>query len=158
MSKRYPMTPPGAEFLREELKRYKGDERIQNMKDIETARAHGDISENAEFESAKERQAFIEGKILELEDKIANADVIDPAKLSGDRVVFGATVTVEDVETEEEAVYQIVGEDELDIKAGRISVLSPIARALIGKEEGDIATVRVPRGTRELEVLTIEFK
>ena len=158
MSKRYPMTPAGAVFLREELRRYKGTERIQNMKDIETARAHGDISENAEFESAKERQAFIEGKIIELGDKIANADVIDPSKLSGDRVVFGATVTVEDVDTEEGAVYQIVGEDEMDIKAGRISIMSPIARALIGKEKGDFAQVKAPRGMRELEIIAIEFK
>ncbi len=158
MTNRVPMTPAGARHLREELARYKGPERIQNMQDIERAREHGDISENAEFEAAKERQAFIEGKIMELESKLANADVIDPARLSGDRIMFGATVTVEDLESGEEHTYQIVGEDEADVKTGRISVHSPIARGLIGKEVGDTAVVRIPGGSRELDIIEVEYK
>ncbi len=158
MTARIPMTPEGAEKLRAELKDLKGPQRIQNIKDIETARAHGDISENAEFEAAKHRQAHIEGRIHELEGKLSAADIIDPAKLSGDRVIFGATVTLEDVDSGEELVYQIVGEDEGDVKKGRISVRSPIARAIVGKEEGDTANVRTPRGDRELEIIEVEFK
>jgi transcription elongation factor GreA len=152
------MTPAGAQFLRKELARYQTSERIQNMQDIERAREHGDISENAEFEAAKERQAFIEGKIIELESKISNAEIIDPSKLSSDRIVFGATVTVEDADTGGKHTYQIVGEDEADVKTGRISVHSPIARGLIGKEVGDTATVLTPGGSREVDVLAIEYK
>jgi transcription elongation factor GreA len=152
------MTPGGADKLRAELRDLKGPQRIQNIKDIETARAHGDISENAEFEAAKHRQAHIEGRIHELEGKLSAADIIDPSRLSGDRVIFGATVTLEDVDSGDELVYQIVGEDEGDVKAGRISVRSPIARAIVGKEEGDTATVRTPGGERELEIIGVEFK
>jgi transcription elongation factor GreA len=157
MTVRVPMTPEGADTLRAELRDLKGPQRIQNIRDIETARAHGDISENAEFESAKHRQAHIEGRIHELEAKLSAADIIDPSKLSGDRVIFGATVTLEDVDSGEELVYQIVGEDEGDVKAGRISVRSPIARAIVGKEAGDTATVRTPGGERELEIIGVEF-
>ncbi len=158
MSTRIPMTPAGAEALRAELRDLKGPQRLKNIEDIERARAHGDISENAEFEAAKDRQGHIEGRIIDLENRIANADIIDPKRLSGDRVLFGATVTVEDVDTEEESVYQIVGEDESDVNAGKISVLSPFARALIGKEEGDTVELRTPRGSRELDIVAVEFK
>jgi transcription elongation factor GreA len=158
MSTRIPMTPAGAEALRAELRDLKGPQRMANIEDIERARAHGDISENAEFEAAKDRQAHIEGRIIDLENRVANADIIDPSRLSGDRVLFGATVTVEDLDSEEEAVYQIVGEDEANVNAGKISVLSPIARALIGKEEGDTVEVRGPRGVREVDIVAVEFK
>lgn len=158
MTTRIPITPAGAEKLRAELRNLKGPWRIQNIQDIETARAHGDISENAEFEAAKHRQAYIEGRINELEGKLSAADIIDPSKLSGDRVVFGATVTVEDMDTGDELTYQIVGEDESDVKTGKVSVKSPIARALIGKEEGDSTTVLTPGGSRELDIVTVEFK
>ena len=158
MTTRIPITPAGAEKLRQELRNLKGPWRIQNIQDIETARAHGDISENAEFEAAKHRQAYIEGRINELEGKLAAADIIDPSRLSGDRVVFGATVTVEDMDTGDELTYQIVGEDESDVKTGKVSVKSPIARALIGKEAGDSATVLTPGGSRELDIVTVEFK
>jgi len=152
------MTPAGADTLRAELRNLKGPERLKNIQDIERARAHGDISENAEFEAAKDRQAHIEGRIIDLEGKLANADIIDPSRLSGDRIVFGATVTVEDLDSGDEAVYQIVGEDEADVSAGKISVHSPVARALIGKEEGDTAEVQSPGGLRELDVLSVVFK
>ena len=158
MSDRVPMTPDGLRRLRDELARFQGPERIKNVRDIERAREHGDISENAEFEAAKERQAFIEGKIMELKGKLADADVIDPSRLSGSRIVFGATVTVEDAETGGEHTYQIVGEDVADVKTGRISVHSPIARALIGKEEGDTAIVTVPDGSRELDIIKVQYK
>jgi len=152
------MTPNGVATLRAELRRLKGEERLKNIEDIERARAHGDISENAEFEAAKERQAHLEGRIRELESKLANADIIDPKILSGDRVVFGATVTVEDLDTGDETTYKIVGEDESDVSSGLISVHSPIARGLIGKVEGDTAEIQTPRGVRELDILTVEFK
>jgi len=155
---RVPMTPAGAEALRLELSRLEGPERKANMQDIERAREHGDISENAEFEAAKERQAQIEGRIQELKGKLGNADIIDPARLRGDRVMFGATVTLEDCETGDEMVYQIVGEDEADLKQAKISVHSPIARAVIGKEEGEIVTVIAPRGNREVEIMEVHFK
>lgn len=158
MSTRVPMTPEGAAKLRAELRNLKGPERMKNIQDIERARAHGDISENAEFEAAKDRQGHIEGRIMELEGKLANADIIDPARLSGARIVFGATVTVEDLDTGDEAIYKIVGEDESDVAAGKISVFSPVARGLIGKEAGDTAEVHTPRGVRELDILSVEFK
>ena len=158
MTGRIPMTPGGAVSLRAELKQLKGEERLKNIRDIERARAHGDISENAEFEAAKARQAWIEGRVLDLEGKLSLANIIDPAKLSGDRVMFGATVTLEDADTGEEMTYQIVGEDESDVKTGKISVKSPIARAIMGKEEGDTASVEAPRGTREMDIVEVEFK
>lgn len=151
------MTPGGYTALREELHRVKFVERPQNIRDIEEARSHGDISENAEFEAAKERQAFLDGRIRELESKIAMAQVIDPSTLSGKSIVFGATVVMMDVETDEELKYQIVGVDEADVKAGRISVKSPIARALLGKKVDDTVRVNVPKGVRELQILRIEF-
>ena len=151
------MTPGGYTALREELHRVKFVERPQNIRDIEEARSHGDISENAEFEAAKERQAFLEGRIRELESKIAMAQVIEPSSLSGNSIVFGATVVMMDVETDEELKYQIVGVDEADVKGGRISVKSPIARALLGKKVDDTVRVNVPKGVRELQILRIEF-
>ncbi len=157
MVQRVPMTPAGLEMLRAEFKRVKEVERPKVVRDIETARAHGDISENSEYEDAKDRQAFIEGRIRELEGMIAAAQVIDPARLSGDKVVFGATVTMEDTETGETMTYQIVGVHEFDVAAGRISISSPIARAIIGKSEGDVVRVKIPKGERELEIVRIRF-
>jgi transcription elongation factor GreA len=152
-----PMTPRGQQRLREELKRLREVERPQNIADIEEARAHGDISENAEFEAAKHKQAFIEGRMREIDSKLALANVIDVSKLSGDKVVFGATVTVADTETDEETTYTIVGEDEADIKLGLISVTAPVARSLIGREVGDTVKVKTPKGQRELEVVSVKF-
>lgn len=155
---RIPMTPKGAELLREELNRLQGPERARNMKDIERAREHGDISENAEFEAAKDRQAQIEGRIMDIKGKLSSAEIIDPTKLRGDRVMFGATVTIEDLESGEESTYKIVGEDEADLREGTISVMSPIARAVMGKEEGEIVTLVAPRGNREIEIMSVEYK
>ncbi|MEW5849859.1 MAG: transcription elongation factor GreA [Myxococcota bacterium] len=155
---RIPMTLQGQERLKEELKQLKGVERKKISEEIEVARAHGDLRENAEYHAAKEKQSFIEGRILELEDKLARAQVIDVSKLSGDRVVFGATVTFVDTETDEKSVYMIVGDDEADLKVGKISISSPIARALIGKNEGDEVDVRTPKGARKVEIVSVEFK
>jgi len=152
------MTPEGLVKLKEELKRYKTVERPKNIKDIEIARAHGDISENAEYSAAKERQSHIAGRISELEDNISRAQVIDPATLSHDKVVFGATVRLSDSESGDEITYQIVGIHESDVKAGRISVESPLAKSLIGKSVDDIVTLRTPGGTKEYEVLEISYK
>ncbi len=157
MNERIPMTPQGYAKLEEDLRRYKTQERRKIVKEIEEARAHGDISENAEFHAAKERQSHIETRILELEDKLARAQVIDPSALSGDAVRFGATVLVVDVETSEEIEYTLVGEDESDVSRGLISVTSPVARALLGKRLDDSVKVRVPRGTREFEIREIRF-
>jgi transcription elongation factor GreA len=158
MDERVPMTPRGYQTLRDELVRLKNIERPKNAQDILEARAHGDISENAEFHAAKERQAFIEGRIRDLESRLARANVIDPGKLSGHRIVFGATVTLDDTQSGEEVTYSIVGDDESDVKAGRISVSSPLARALIGREVGDTARVTTPRGPREYEVVDLKFE
>lgn len=153
-----PLTKRGEDKLREELKRLKSVERPAITKAIAEARAHGDISENAEFHAAKEQQSFCEGRIAEIEAKLSNAQVVDVTKLNpGGKVVFGATVSVADANSGEESRYQIVGEDEADAKAGMISVYSPIARALIGKEEGDVVEVAAPGGTRELEILGVEY-
>ena len=157
MSNRVPMTQTGYEALQEELLRLKSVERPKNVKEIEEARAHGDISENAEFHAAKERQAMIAGKIASLDDKLARAQVIDPSGQSPDRVRFGTTVVLSDTETAEELTYTIVGEDESDVARGRISVTSPIARALMSKVVEDLVTVKVPKGTRELEILDIRI-
>jgi len=154
---RFPVTVVGFRKLQEELKRLKEVERPQNVRDIEEARGHGDLSENAEYHAAKEKQSFLEGAIRDLTDKIARAEIIDPSKLSGSKVVFGATVTLFDVEKEEEVRYQIVGENEADISAGRVSITSPIARALIGKEAGDEVQVRAPGGTRAYEIVDVTF-
>lgn len=155
---RIPMTAEGHAALQAELKVLKSVERPGIIAAISEARSHGDLSENAEYHAAKEKQSFIEGRISELDDKLARADVIDISKLSGTRVRFGATVTIADVDTEEEQTYKIVGEDEADVKAGKISVTSPIARALIGKEEGDEAEVSAPAGARAYEVVKVVYK
>ncbi len=157
MSQRVPMTKGGLLRLKEELKRLKNVERPKIVKEIGEARAHGDISENAEYHAAKEKQGHVEGRILQVEDWIATAEVIDVSKLSGDRVVFGATVTIEDPDGGDEVRYRIVGELEADLKQGRISVTSPIARALIGRSEGDTAIVRTPGGQRKYEIKSVEF-
>jgi transcription elongation factor GreA len=152
------MTAGGYSRLQEELKRLKSIDRPAIIRAIAEAREHGDISENAEYHAARERQSFIEGRVMELEDKIARAEVIDVSKLSGKVVKFGATVTVEDEETEEKTVYQIVGEDEADISKRRLSVTSPVARALIGKSIGESVEVSTPRGARSYEIVKVQFK
>ena len=158
MSDRVPMTPEGYAKLDAELHDLKTVQRPTIVKEIEIARAHGDISENAEFHAAKERQSHIEGRILMLEDKLARAQVIDTSGPPPDAVRFGVTVTLLDVETDEEVKYTLVGEDESDISAGKLSIASPIARALLGKAIDDAVTVRVPKGTREFEVRDIRFE
>ena len=157
MDQRVPMTPRGYEALKTELQRLKSVERPANIKDIEEAIAHGDLSENAEYHAAKEKQAHIAGRMAMLDDKIARAQVIDTTGQDPDQVRFGATVRLSDVETGDEVTYLLVGEDEADAKEGRISVTSPVARALMGKEVGDEITVKVPKGVREFEILEIRF-
>ena len=153
------MTVLGHRQLKAELKHLKSVERPKISNEIEVARAHGDLSENAEYHAAKDKQGFIEGRILELESKLVLADVIDPAKYTGDRIVFGAHVTLIDAETEEEVTYQIVGLDEADLKQKKISVTAPMARAMIGKSEGDGIEVKSPKGgSREFEVLKVEYR
>lgn len=153
-----PVTVHGAELLKEELQRLRSVDRPDVIQAIAEARAQGDLSENAEYESAKERQSFIEGRITELEGKLSNMQVIDPTTLNADgRVVFGATVKLEDLESGEEKTYQIVGEDEADIKLDKISIVSPIARGLIGRSEGDIAEVAAPGGIREYEIVEVMY-
>jgi transcription elongation factor GreA len=151
------MTPSGLVKLKQELKRLKGVERPRIVKEIAEARSHGDLSENAEYHAAKEKQSHIEGRITQVEHWIASAEVIDVSRLSGDRVVFGATVNLTDVDSGDEVVYRIVGELEADLKKGKISVTSPIARALIGKSEGDVVRVRAPGGEKEYEIGSVEF-
>ncbi len=153
-----PMTATGFNRLQEELKRLKTIDRPAIIRAIAEARDHGDLSENAEYHAARERQGFIEGRVMELEDKIARAEVIDVSKLSGKVVKFGATVTLADEETDEKTVYQIVGEDEADIAKGRLSVTSPLARALIGKSIGESVEVSTPRGARAYEVVKVAFR
>ncbi len=157
MSDRIPMTHQGYEKLEDELKRLKTKERPRIVKEIEIARAHGDISENAEFHAAKESQSHIEGRIVLIEDKLARAQVIDPAGQATDRVRFGHTVDLLDVNSDENVSYTILGEEESDVSNGKISVGSPVARALLGKEEGDCVTVRIPKGTREFEIVKIRL-
>jgi transcription elongation factor GreA len=152
-----PMTAGGFAALDEELKRLKTVERPAVIGAISEARQHGDLSENAEYHAAKDRQGWIEGRIAEIEDKIARAQVIDVSKLSGSQVKFGATVSVVDEDTEEESRYQIVGEHEADVKAGRISVTSPLSRAVIGKEVGDVVEVNTPGGVKAYEILKLEW-
>jgi len=152
---RIPVTPEGYEALKKELENLKRVERPQNIKAIEEARAHGDLSENAEFEAAKDRQGFIEGRIGELGFKLANADVINPDKLPKDRAVFGTKVLLENIDTGEEVEYQLVGPDESDIGNGRISVSSPLGRAILGKKPGDELTLEVPGGKRIYELVDI---
>jgi len=157
MDQRVPMTPRGYEAMKQELKRLKTIDRPANIKDIEEAIDHGDISENAEYHAAKEKQAHIAGRMAMLDDRIARAQVIDTTGKTADKVSFGATIKLSDIETEEEVVYTLVGEDEADAKQGRISVSSPVARALMTKEVGDDVSVKVPKGIREFEVLEIRF-
>jgi transcription elongation factor GreA len=156
MAEKYPMTPQGQQKLKDELVRLKA-ERPACARAIEVARAHGDLSENADYDAAKEKQGMNEARIRELEVKIALSEVIDPSKLKGDKVMFGATVTIQDTDTEEETTYTIVGEDEADIKARRIAVTAPVARALIGREVGDTVKVNAPKGQREFEIIEVKF-
>ena len=153
-----PLTVAGAEKLKADLQQLKRVARPEVIAAIAEARSHGDLSENAEYEAAKDRQGFIEGRIAELESKLSHAQIIDPKEIHAEgKIVFGATVTVSDLETDEEATYQIVGDDEADIKIGKISVNSPIARAMIGKEEGDVAEVQAPSGVREYDILNVQY-
>lgn len=153
-----PLTVRGADLLKQELQQLKSVQRPAVIEAIAEARSHGDLSENAEYEAAKERQGFIEGRIAEVEHKLSMAHIIDPKEIHAEgKVVFGATVTLQDLDTEDEVTYQIVGEDEADIKQRKISVGSPIARALIGKEEGDVAQVQAPGGIREYEIMAVEY-
>ncbi|HEV8645289.1 MAG TPA: transcription elongation factor GreA [Burkholderiales bacterium] len=153
-----PLTVKGAELMRIELHQLKTVERPKVIASIQEARTHGDLSENAEYDAAKERQSFIEGRIVELEGKLANAQIIDPAHVDADgRCVFGATVDLEEVGSGETVTYQIVGDDEADIKSGKISISSPIARALIGKYSGDVAEVKAPGGIKEYEILDVKY-
>jgi len=156
--KRTPMTLRGAETLRAELKRLKSEVRPAIIKAIAEARGHGDVSENAEYHAAREQQGFIEGRIKEIEHKLASAEVIDPARLpKNGKVVFGASVELEDQADGARVIYQVVGEDEADIRAGRISVTSPIARALVGKSEGEVVDVAAPGGTRSYEIVAVRL-
>jgi transcription elongation factor GreA len=153
-----PMTAEGYQALDDELKRLKTVERPSVIAAIAEARAHGDLSENAEYHAAKDRQGWIEGRLAEIEDKIARAQVIDVSRLSGAQVKFGATVSVVDEDTEEEARYQIVGDHEADVKAGRLSLSSPLSRAMIGKEVGDVVEVNTPGGVKAYEILKVEWR
>lgn len=155
---RIPMTAEGHAALDAELKNLKTVERPNIITAIAEAREHGDLSENAEYHAAKEKQSFIEGRVAELEDKLARADVIDTSKLTGTTVRFGATVTIMDEETEEESSYKIVGEDEADVASGKVSITSPIARALIGKDIEDVVEVSAPGGAKSYEIMNVEFK
>lgn len=156
--KRTPMTQKGAEALRAELKRLKSEARPGIIKAIAEARGHGDLSENAEYHAAREQQGFIEGRIKEIETKLANAEIIDPSKLPNTgKVVFGAFVELEDQDEGGRVVYQIAGEDEADIRAGRISITSPMARALVGKSQGDVVEVTAPGGLRSYEIVTVRY-
>ncbi|MBW2471967.1 MAG: transcription elongation factor GreA [Deltaproteobacteria bacterium] len=155
---RVPMTVEGYKALETELQRLKSQERPRIIQAIAEARAHGDLSENAEYHAAKEAQGMNEAKVAELEDKLGRADVIDPTKLSGDSVKFGATVALVDEDTEEEVTYKLVGDLEADVKSGKVSISSPIARALIGKAVGDSVEVTTPKGSRSYEILKISWK
>jgi transcription elongation factor GreA len=153
-----PMTVKGKRKLEEELKQLKTHERPKVIQAIATARSHGDLSENAEYDAAREQQGFIEGRIKDLEDKIARSQAVDPSQIRSDRIVFGATIEVKDLETDTTKKYQIVGVDESDIKEGKLSIESPIARQLLNKKEGDVVTIRVPKGELEYEVVSIRYE
>ncbi|HHB92193.1 MAG TPA: transcription elongation factor GreA [Thioploca sp.] len=156
--KKTPITAQGAQNLRDELRNLKSVERVKIIQAISEARELGDLKENAEYHAAREQQSFIEGRILELESKLATAEIIDIKKVKANgKIVFGATVDLMNIETEQEITYQIVGDDEADIKVNRISISSPIARALISKEEGDIAVVQAPGGNKEYEILEVKY-
>lgn len=152
-----PMTFVGKSKLEGELKKLLHVERPDVIRAIEEARGNGDLSENADYDAAKERQAFIEARIAEIQGKLASAEVVEPSSIKSDRVVFGATVVLEDLESEENVTYQIVGEDEADVKAGKISVFSPLARSMIGKKVGDLVELKSPKGEREYEVVEFKF-
>ena len=153
-----PLTVHGAQLLKDELQHLKSVERPAVIEAIAEARSHGDLSENAEYDAAKEKQGFVEGRIAELESKLSYAHIVNPAELDADgKIVFAATVTLEDCDSEENVTYQIVGDDEADIKQGKVSVSSPIARALIGKYEGDVAEVQAPGGVREYEIVAVQY-
>jgi len=158
MAGQIPMTRIGVERLKEELHQLKSQDRPNIIQAIAEARAQGDLSENAEYESAKERQGFIEGRIAEIEAKLSNVQIIDPASLNADgKCVFGATIELEDLDEEKSFIYQIVGEDEADIKANKISISSPLARALIGKEDGDVVEVETPGGQKTYEITNVSY-
>lgn len=154
---RYVVTPYGLRVLRDRVRQIKEVERPENVRDIEEAIAHGDLSENAEYHAAKERQGLLDAELRNYEDKISRAEVIDPSTLDGDKVVFGATVTLFNIDTEEEVTYQIVGVDEADLREQKISYASPLGRAIIGKEEGDEIAFKAPGGTRNYEVVEVQF-
>jgi len=158
MPDRIPMTPRGLKALKAELKNLREVERPKNVQDIEEALSHGDLRENAEYHAAKEKQAFIEGRSREIEGTIALSEVIDPGKMSGDKVTFGATVVLADADTGDETTYTIVGDHESDIKKGLIAISAPVARAMIGREAGDPIIVRNKSGSREYELVSVEFK
>ena len=158
MLKRIPITPAGYQKLQEELQRLLKVDRPKNIKNISEARAHGDLSENAEYHAAKEQQSFLEGRIQELKTKLALADVIDPAKISQSKIAFGAKVRVVDLDTDEKKTFRLVGPDEADVKSGRISISSPVGRALLNKEIGDIVNIKAPAKTLEYEILEIKFE
>jgi transcription elongation factor GreA len=155
--KRIPITPAGYLKLQEELDRLLKVDRPKNIKNISEARAHGDLSENAEYHAAKEQQSFLEGRIQELKTKLALADVIDPAKISQNKIAFGAKVKVMDLDTDEKKTFRLVGPDEADVKSGKISISSPVGKALLNKEIGDIVNVKAPAKTMEYEILEISF-
>ena len=155
---RVPVTTRGYARWTEQLKHLKEVERPENVKDIERAREHGDISEHAEYHAAKEKQGMLMAHMRVLEDKISRAQVVDPSTLSSDKIMFGATVTLLDLDNDDEVIYQIVGEDEADLKEGRISITSPLARGLVGRQVEDAVEVTTPRGSREYEVLAIDYK
>lgn len=158
MMQKIPMTATGYQRLEAELKNLKSVERPSVIRAISEAREHGDLSENAEYHAAKERQGWIETRILEVEDKLSRAEVIDVSKLSGDKVKFGATVVLADEDTDEQSTYQIVGADEADIKAGLLSITAPLARALVGKSEGETVEVSTPSGAKAYEIVSVVFK
>jgi transcription elongation factor GreA len=153
-----PITPEGATKLREELNHLRSVERPRVIQMIATAREHGDLKENAEYHAARDKQSFIEGRVKDLENKLARLEIIDPATLAGDRIAFGATVRMQNTETEEESTYRILGADESDVNTGTLSVTSPLARALLGKEVGDEVKVRMPGGERTYEILEVSFR
>jgi transcription elongation factor GreA len=155
---RVPMTKVGYDKIRADLQHIKSVERPKNIRDIEEARAHGDLKENAEYHAAKEKQAVLQAQMNDLENKVSLAEVIDPASVNSDKVVFGATVTLYDVESEDEVSYQIVGDVETNVKEGKIGISSPIAKGLLGKAEDDEVKIRTPKGVREFEVVKIEYK
>ena len=152
-----PITLRGKQLLEAELKKLMFEERPAIIKAIEEARAQGDISENAEYDAAKERQSLIEGRIGEIQGKIAGAEVVNPSEIKSDRVVFGATVTILDLESEDQSTYQIVGLDEADVKKGMISIVAPLSRALIGRRKGDVVTVQSPKGDKDYEIISFKF-